>query len=195
MSEIRHALPGDVDDLHDTLVEAFLADPIWAWFMGDPERAGFAEPGALRAIMEVEARTYLPCGHSYIIPGRAAALWAPPGFRPDLTEFIETFGALADPVRAEAAAEPFMLMGEHEPDEPHFYLHLIGARDDARGQGLGSLLMARVHAVCDAEGIPAYLEASTERSAALYTRHGYERLTTVEFAPGVALHPMLRLPR
>ena len=71
---------------------------------------------------------------------------------------------------------------------------MIGARSDARGQGLGSLLLEHVHAVCDREGIPAYLEASTPRSAALYARHGYEELDVIEFTPGVVLRPMLRPP-
>ncbi|GJM37358.1 MAG: hypothetical protein DHS20C19_07250 [Acidimicrobiales bacterium] len=195
MTDIRHALPDDADDVETTLREAFLADPMMAFMIEDPEREGHCRRDDLAAIMDVERRTYAPCGHSYTIPGKAAALWAPPGHRPDLTEFIEVFSSRADPERAATAAEQFMLMAEHEPEEPHFYLHLIGARDSARGQGLGSLLLDRIHAVCDAEGLPAYLEASSERSAVLYERHGYERLATIDFAPGVALRPMLRSPR
>lgn len=195
MTQVRHALPGDAGDVETTLVEAFAADPVMAWFLEDPDRPGHCRTDDLARIMDVERRTYGSCGHSYTIPGRAAALWAPPGFRPDLTEFLEVFGSLADPERSAAAAENFMLMVEHEPDEPHFYLHMIGARDDARGQGLGSLLLARIHTVCDAEQIPAYLEASSARSAALYARHGYEELATIDFAPGVALRPMVRAPQ
>ncbi|MDG2027822.1 MAG: GNAT family N-acetyltransferase [Acidimicrobiales bacterium] len=195
MTDVRYALPNDAEDVEATLVDAFLADPMMAWMLEDPDRPGHARPDDLAKVMDVERRTYGPCGHSYTIPGKAAALWAPPGHRPDLTEFLEVFGALADPERVGGAGKKFMLIGEYEPEEPHFYLHMIGARDSARGQGLGSLLMDRVHAECDAERIPAYLEASTERSAALYERHGYERLATIEFAPSIALRPMLRPPQ
>jgi hypothetical protein len=41
---------------------------------------------------------------------------------------------------------------------------------------------------------PAYLEASILRSAALYERHGFTRIATIDFAPGVALYPMLWTP-
>jgi len=55
------------------------------------------------------------------------------------------------------------------------------------------LLFKRVKdwkAVC----IVAYLEASTQRSAGLYARHGFIEVGVVEFAPGVALRPMVRDP-
>ena len=104
------------------------------------------------------------------------------------------FGARAIPERMEAAIPHFIEMAEWHPDEPHFYLQFVGARATARGQGLGSLLLERVLRICDAESIPAYLEATTPRSAALYARHGFEQLTTIRFADGVSLLPMLRPP-
>ena len=56
------------------------------------------------------------------------------------------------------------------------------------------MLLERVLALCDAEGRPAYLEASTSRSAVLYTRHGFVETAAIEFAPGVTLRPMVRNP-
>ncbi|MEM7141775.1 MAG: GNAT family N-acetyltransferase [Actinomycetota bacterium] len=195
MTEPRHALPADRDDMHRTFTEAFITDPMWVWLMPDPDRDGYARQASVERFMNIDIADYHPMGHTYILPGQAAALWSPPGFRPDLTEFLTAFGEEADPVLATAAGEHFARMMSHTPDEPHFYLHLIGARDDARGRGLGSILLDQMHATCDAEGIPAYLEASTRRSAALYARHGYEELDIIEFTPGVVMTPMLRQPR
>ena len=190
----RLATPADTDEVIDTLVEAFLPDPFWAYFMGDPEREGFGREPAVRECMAIDTRSYLRHGHTYIIGGHAAALWTPPGVDADTEELVVAFGTHADPEKAGTAEPHFLEVFGHKPEEPHFYLHLIGARDESRGQGLGSALLERVTCVCDSDGILAYLEASTLRSMALYERHGFERLATVDFAPGVALHPMLRTP-
>jgi hypothetical protein len=41
---------------------------------------------------------------------------------------------------------------------------------------------------CDAEGVPAYLEASSPRNRALYERHGFE--VTQEFRVGADAPPI-----
>ena len=52
----------------------------------------------------------------------------------------------------------------------------IGVHPDTQGQGLGSTLMRPTLDRCDREGLPAYIEASNERSAALYARLGFQHL-------------------
>ncbi|MEQ8840889.1 MAG: GNAT family N-acetyltransferase [Acidimicrobiales bacterium] len=190
----RHATPADTDQLIDTLVEAFLTDPFWVHFMPDPERDGFASPVGLRDVMIAEVGSYLIHGHTHMIDGRAAALWTPPGIRSDDDALAEAFGRHVAAALLEAAMPHFIEMEEHRPTEPHFYLHLVGARDQARGQGLGTVLLERVTSICDAEGHAAYLEASTARSAGLYARHGFVEMAQIDFAPGVTLRPMIRHP-
>ena len=190
----RLATPGDTERLIATLVEAFRTDPFWLHFVPDPDRDGFALESALRDIMTAEVGSYLNHGHTYVVDDRAAALWSPPGIRSNDEALGEAFGRHVAPALTEAAFPLFMEMEECRPSEPHFYLHLVGARDRARGHGLGSLLLERVTTVCDAEGHIAYLEASTQRSAALYSRHGFVETATIEFAPGATLRPMVRDP-
>ncbi|MEZ5167125.1 MAG: GNAT family N-acetyltransferase [Acidimicrobiales bacterium] len=190
----RHAGPDDASRLCTILVEAFTADPVWAFLIPDPEVAGLAARPAHRGDAGRARRLPRCGGHTYVADDGAAALWSPPGIRVDEGSLVETVSRHADPATLEAAAGPFLEIGMWRPDEPHFYLHLLGASDAARGKGLGSMLLRRVTEVCDAEGWPAYLEASTRRSAALYERHGFEMQATIDFAPGVAVHPMLRRP-
>ncbi len=190
----RHAQPDDRDTLIEILIDAFIDDPIFAHHLEDPARPGFATPAAIRACMEAEADSYLGHGHTYMIDADAAALWTPPGVSADTGALREAFGHHGIDERLEASFPAFVELADWHPEEPHFYLHLIGARSRARGQGAGSKLLERVLRVCDAEQIPAYLEASTSRSVGLYARHGFEQIATVEFAPNVALRPMLRLP-
>ena len=58
---------------------------------------------------------------------------------------------------------------------------------------MASRSLAEVLDRCDDEGIPAYLEASTERSRALYLRHGFEVLNEIRM-PGDG-PPMWRMWR
>ena len=55
-------------------------------------------------------------------------------------------------------------------------------RQEARGKGLGTEILKGL-ARADAEGMPAWLEASNRRNAALYACHGFEAVAVVQ-APG-----------
>jgi GNAT superfamily N-acetyltransferase len=82
------------------------------------------------------------------------------------------------------------------PREPHWYLEIIGTQPQMQGKGLGSALFRPLLALCDRDGLGAYLEASSERSRALYERHGF---TVVELfnmpGGGPEIRRMWRDPR
>jgi RimJ/RimL family protein N-acetyltransferase len=56
-------------------------------------------------------------------------------------------------------------------------------------------LLSPTLARCDRDGLPAYLEASSERSAALYERLGFEHVRELRLAGSPPLWLMLRPPR
>ena len=191
---VRHALPDDDGWVTETLVEAFTDDPLQAYLFPDPGSEGSAAPAALRALMGAEVATYLPHGHLYVVDGRAAALWTPPGVTASDDLLIEELAAHADEATATESFGNFVRLSEARPDRPHFYLAVLGAGDESRGQGLGSILLRRVLNICDTEGILAHLESSNVRNVGLYERHGFEVTEEVEFAPGVIVRPMTRQP-
>jgi GNAT superfamily N-acetyltransferase len=57
---------------------------------------------------------------------------------------------------------------------PHWYVPAIGARPDAVGKGYGSALLAVGTRAADAAGVPCYGEATSEYSAALAARRGFQ---------------------
>jgi len=179
--------------MHDTLCQAFAADPLMAWLF--PCADGSADPEALAAFMTAEVAGHQTHGHSYVIDDSAVALWAPPGAVVDQSPVADVMATFAEPERLHRSAESFLHMLEYHPTEPHFYLAMIGANDASRGRGLGSVLLSRVLDICDAEGLVAHLESSNIRNVSLYERHGFEVAAEVEFAPGVVLRPMTRRPR
>ncbi|MEU8271734.1 GNAT family N-acetyltransferase [Sphaerisporangium sp. NPDC049002] len=93
----------------------------------------------------------------------------------------------------------FGVLGEQmdklHPHEPHHYLAFIALVRGRTGRGLGSLLLEEHHRRLDAQGMPAYLEASSEASRRLYLRHGYVDMPELLRLPdGPVMYPMWRAP-
>jgi GNAT superfamily N-acetyltransferase len=61
-----------------------------------------------------------------------------------------------------------------------------------QGNGYGSALLQASLARCDADGVPAYLEATSERNVPLYERYGFVKLGTIQAGSSPPLTPMLR---
>ena len=195
---VRKAGRDDVAAMVDVLARAFDDDPVINWFVRqDADRAtGF------RRFFEVAVRELtLPLGEVYTTaePG-GAALWAPPGtweldpgnleaLLPDLTA---AFGE----ARLERSLEGMAALDAVHPDEPHFYLLLLGVAPDRQNRGIGSALLQAVLRRCDEQGVPAYLEATSPRNVALYERHGFVVTDTLHLpGGGPPLWPMWRAPR
>jgi ribosomal protein S18 acetylase RimI-like enzyme len=88
-----------------------------------------------------------------------------------------------------------LMAATHPRTEFHAYLPFIGVDPRAQGRGIGGALLAARVRELDAARRPAYLEATTLRSAALYERYGFERLPfTVDLPAGPSLYPMWRKP-
>lgn len=82
------------------------------------------------------------------------------------------------------------------PEEPHWYLAMIGSDTGVRGGGFGSALMRSRLDRCDAEGAPAYLESSNPENIPYYLRFGFEVTREITMPDGgPSLWPMWRQPR
>lgn len=74
------------------------------------------------------------------------------------------FAPLADAVKARALGEGARF----------FYVFFFGTRKDAQGMGLCSILVKHYQAVAANEGLPLWLEATTEHSMGVYKKNGFE---------------------
>jgi ribosomal protein S18 acetylase RimI-like enzyme len=88
----------------------------------------------------------------------------------------------------------FEKMEQWHPEEPHWYLPIIGVEPNAQGKGLGAELMRHAVARCDQERALAYLESSNPRNISLYRRHGFEVMGEIRVGAAPLVTPMLRRP-
>ncbi|MEU7822520.1 GNAT family N-acetyltransferase [Catellatospora sp. NPDC049133] len=116
---------------------------------------------------------------------------------PWIDGYDERLVELAGPHAARFALLDETFAQHHPHGRPHWHLALLAVRPGLRGTGLGSELLGRRLAQLDAEGVPAYLEASSTGSRDLYLRHGFAMLGEAYHLPGdgPALYPMWREPQ
>jgi ribosomal protein S18 acetylase RimI-like enzyme len=124
--------------------------------------------------------------------GLAAALWFPPGLEPDGDAIMSAIASSVPAGRLEKLAVGMEIQAGMHPHAPHWYLPWIGVRPEAQGAGLGSRLLRQGLARVDAAGMPAYLEATNRRNAALYARHGFEAVGVVTSPGYPEIIPMWR---
>jgi ribosomal protein S18 acetylase RimI-like enzyme len=194
---VRKAARNESARLAATLARAFDGDPQMQWVLPDKaRRMPIAERGFdlyLRKLWFAQDECYTTDG----IAG--AAIWNSPGgwhvpilrqlaLLPAMTAIYRRF--LPRLGRAIATLE------SNHPTERHYYLPFVGVDPRWQGRGIGAALMRPVLDRCDAEGMPAYLEASTPRNRALYERHGFEVIEEFELGAGApAMWRMWRVPR
>ncbi|HEY2427773.1 MAG TPA: GNAT family N-acetyltransferase [Acidimicrobiales bacterium] len=166
---------GDVEPLADVLQAAFFDDPVSTWIL--PDEASRARRLARFFALYLH-RHYLPMRTAWTTSSQAgAALWAPPGhWRLPPAELLRTAPALLriGGRHAGRAARLFTEVERRHPQEPHWYLGVLGTDPSRQGQGIGSALLKPVLDRCDREGVPAYLESSKESNVPFYRRHGFE---------------------
>jgi GNAT superfamily N-acetyltransferase len=188
---VRTATQADESAVIATLVLAFASDPITRWVFGTAEQLVTRYPSFVRAF---GGRAF-EHGTAHYVDGYAgAALWLPPGVEPDAERMRASVPDLTE-AQGEALLSLIEQMGRYHPHEPCWYLPLIGVDPLYQGKGYGSALLQHALAQCDRGRLPAYLESSTEGSARLYERHGFERLGTIQAGTSPTIVPMLRKPR
>ncbi|MEQ5872093.1 GNAT family N-acetyltransferase [Sagittula sp. NFXS13] len=178
------------DQVDKVLTAAFETDPPVRWMY--PEQTEYLRhfPTFLRAFGGVAIRDET----SEFVEG-GAALWIAPGSAPDDEAIMAVVEASVPASRHEDVFAVFEAMGHTHPKEPHWYLPVMGVAPERQGRGLGTALMRPVLERCDTTGSIAYLEATTERSRALYARLGFEQTGTIRAADCPPIYPMVRQPR
>ena len=164
----------------DVIAEAFLNDPTWSWAFPDPAARRrwweFCMDGALRYPWTLKTDGF-----------ETVSVWIPPSgteFSHEAEQHLPVLLKALVGSRASEVAELLHRFDEAHPrNEPHYYLSLLGTRDEHRGRGLGMALLKENLARIDAERMPAYLESSNPGNNHRYESLGF--VSVVSFrAPG-----------
>lgn len=195
---IRVATDDDVDAVADVLASAFADDPLLRWMFTDPTKAAIHR----RQFFDISARSGVEGGHTHVLveDGEvvAAAVWSGPGQQPYGGCFREQVGVLilaAEGERAALVGEGLTPLRDLRPEEPHFYLGLLGVGAEQRGRGLGGRLLAASLEVVDRFGAVAHLESSNPRNVTLYERAGFVVTEELDLPEGPVVRPMTRAAR
>jgi len=189
---VKAAALADETSAIGTVVLAFAADPVarWCW----PESHHYLQnmPRFTRAF---GGAAFVHSSALYTEDFSGAALWLPPGAHPDEA----LLGQIVEETVAASIRGDLMTMMEEmasfHPQEPHWYLPLIGVDPARQGKGYGAALMARALERSDRDGLPSYLESTNPRNITLYLRHGFEALGQIQVGTSPPMVPMLRRPR
>jgi GNAT superfamily N-acetyltransferase len=174
------------------ITRAFAADPICRWFIVDEARYQTFFPPFVRAF----GGAAFDHGTADVADDFAGvALWLPPGAKPDEDEMG---GIAVQAIPPDEQEERFALIEQQSamhPTFPHWYLPLIGVDVTQQGRGYGSALLRYALERADADGVPAYLEATTRQNRKLYERHGFEPIGVIQHGSSPPMWPMIRKPR
>ncbi len=199
--DVRPAQKSDIGPLAQLLGRAFYDDPVSMWMLPDDR----SRTKRLVTYFATSTRHHhfaaggveVACDGPVI---GAAALWDPPDrwkqpWRTQLAmlpALIPAFG-LRSAVRGRAISA--QLDGAH-PEEPHWYLAVIGSDTAVRGRGFGQAVMRSRLDRCDAEHCPAYLESSKFDNVPYYQRFGFNVIGELALpGGGPTLWQMWRTPR
>lgn len=188
---LRVATADDVRRLADVLADAFYDDPVFGWMMPDERR----RRGRLRRFFAVQVRHVGLAGGSVWTSEDlvGASISTPPGAWRVPPRAALLLGATIG-LRLPRATRLLAAVESRHPRNAHYYFADIGVLSSMQGRGFGSALMRPTLERCDREGLPAYLEASSERSAALYERLGFRTTSELSVAGSPPLRLMLRPP-
>ncbi|MGH2352884.1 MAG: GNAT family N-acetyltransferase [Chloroflexota bacterium] len=189
---IKTATASDVERVIAVVTLAFSADPAARWAYREPQHYWRYWPEFVKAF---GGRAF-EHGTAHYADGYAgAALWLPPGVKPDddaLASLLERSLAERDQEEVYAVLEQ---MGAYHPNEPHWYLPLIGVDPPRQGRGYGTALLRHALALCDRDGKLAYLESTNPANNPLYERHGFEVVGRIQVGASPPIWPMVRKPR
>ncbi len=174
-----------IDAASKTLAYAFNNDPIFRYFASEQEQVRI---NAIELFAKTALRYSQPYNHIYTTTNelKGVAVWIPPREYP-LNDFrLLQLGLYTLPFKLRLSRlgqfiSLFLTIEKHHKQDlpqAHWYLFMLGVSPTYQSQGIGSLLLQPILDQADKEGLPCYLETSTEGGVRFYKRLGFEVVRT-----------------
>jgi ribosomal protein S18 acetylase RimI-like enzyme len=184
---------GQVEPASEVLSRAFIDDPELVRLVPEPPK----REKLLRSLFRMSLRHGIRRGEVYAVSPaiEGIAVWFPSGM-PAMTLWTTIrCGGLSLLFRASWDFLWRMKQDENVAHElrqrlapaPHWYLALLGVDPKFQGRGYASRLLQLMLDRLDAEGLPCYVETSTEEYVQIYQRFGFRVVHKTEL-PGSGSH-------
>lgn len=186
MPTVRRLIPSERGAALDTVVAAFVGDPILRWWF--PDDATY--PDLAHRFFGVLLDTRLEGGEVWVVDDAgdvaAVSMWVPPGgnlLGPDVAsaryaEVVDGFPAPS----AERIGASDEVVDALLPVEPHWYLGVLAVHPRHRGASYGTLVCEPVFAAADRAGVTVVLETANAANVGYYQRRGFSVLHEAELA-------------
>lgn len=181
MFDIRAATSNDVSTAISVLGDAFAEDPLMAYlFHNHPSGVRGGAMEFFSILLRVRIALAMP---AYVLQQGGAIRGATMGYdtsRPTwpaaFTEEWTAFEARTPGLAARLSAYE-TICDAHQPNEPHYYLGVIGVDPSLQGKGAGK---AMLDAFCtlsqaDPKSRGVYLDTTNPNSLAFYDKNGFQR--------------------
>jgi ribosomal protein S18 acetylase RimI-like enzyme len=191
---IRPGRASDVDALALLVARAFGPLSLSHWLVPDHADGRLAAMAGQFRLIIASAINH---GDVYVAADVAGvAVWFPPGPLPDIPGYDAELAAVCGPHTQRFVELDEEIHKAHPAMPAHAYLAFLAVQRSDQNRGIGSALLGLHHRRLDADGTPAYLDASGLDSRRLYMRTGYADHAEPYGPAGRAdLYPMWRDPR
>ncbi|MDQ2075907.1 N-acetyltransferase [Marinimicrobium sp. ABcell2] len=191
-TEVVNTSASDVAPVISTIVLAFASDPMMRWSWPNAHQYLAVMPSFVEAF---GGKAFNADTAHCTSDRRGAALWLPPGTRPDEEAMAKIAEKSVTPERLEEIYGVMEKMDRYHPNEPYWYLPLIGVDPSQQGKGYGAALLDYALRQCDKEGQLAYLDSSNPRNIPLYERHGFHVVGEIQHGSSPTMRAMIREPQ
>jgi GNAT superfamily N-acetyltransferase len=201
--DLEHMAPAEANAAAVVLARSFHDDPLFNFLIPDP----LSQARGALTFMKSAIADARPFGEIWVARAggalAAAAAWLPPGRYPRgvrretryISRDMRSVTRLGGRFFIGTKLQTEMTRVHHQMEVPHWYLMMLGADPLYQRQGAGTALLQPVLAVCDREGVPAYLETQKEANVPWYHRFGFAVMQEINVKGSPPMWAMRREPR
>jgi GNAT superfamily N-acetyltransferase len=173
---------GEVDRVAGMWARAFAGDSMATW----PMPAGVDET-VMAGVFKALVPEYIALRAAWQVGDcTAAAAWLPPSGAASYAAMEGRTRAAILPLTDDGGSRYVQFwdwLSEQVPDEPAWFLDVVGVDPSAQGRGLGRRLIEHGLTLAQRDGLPAFLETGNRHNVAYYETFGFG-VHRVADAPG-----------
>lgn len=189
---IKRVTKENFDSLVSLLVLSFATDPVARWMYPSAQKYLDNFPDFVRTF----ANKAFDFETVYSLDDYlGVAIWFPPNTQPDSDAVVAFIQQTVSPQQQEEIFAMFGDMERYHPNEPYWYLAVLGVDPFHQKKGYGAALLNHQLSLCDRNQEIAYLESSTLQQVSFYEKYGFQCIGTIQAGKSPTIFPMVRHPQ